>query len=152
MGSVSSASRARRRSQGVGQRNRQIERSIKYPELLLTFKYVETYIAEVSQVVGLLAAPGELLAKEGDLEGLVLVLLSLDRVLQIDLINDLSQEIAVEILAEAERKLQRMKEEGAYAFDLVRGLVQSLLAVDLVQDETDLPHDGLGLREVNRLV
>jgi hypothetical protein len=36
-----------------------------------------------------------------------------------------------------------------YALDLVRRLSKRLLAVDLIDDELDLPHDGLRLIEVN---
>lgn len=36
-----------------------------------------------------------------------------------------------------------------YALDLVRRLSERLLAVDLIDDELDLPHYGLRLVEVN---
>ena len=36
-----------------------------------------------------------------------------------------------------------------YALDLVRRLGERLLAADLIDNELDLPHDGLRLVEVN---
>jgi hypothetical protein len=36
-----------------------------------------------------------------------------------------------------------------YALDFVRRLSERLLAVDLIDNELDLPHDGLRLVEVN---
>ena len=36
-----------------------------------------------------------------------------------------------------------------YALDLVRRLSERLLAADLIDNELDLPHDGLRLIEVN---
>jgi hypothetical protein len=36
-----------------------------------------------------------------------------------------------------------------YAFDFVCGLVEGLLAGNLVEDELDLPHDGLRLTEMD---
>ena len=36
-----------------------------------------------------------------------------------------------------------------YALDLVRRLSERLLAADLIDNELDLPHDGLRMVEVN---
>ena len=65
----------------------------------------DTYIAEICQVVRLLATSGDLLAKQGHFERLILVLLGLHRVLEVNLLDDLSEEIAVEVFAEAECEL-----------------------------------------------
>ena len=47
------------------------------------------------------------------------------------------------------RKARFQRKLMTYALDLVRRLSERLLAVDLVDNELDLPHYGLRLVEVN---
>jgi hypothetical protein len=58
-----------------------------------------TYLTEILQEVWLEAAPGQLLSEECHLKRFVLVLLSFDGVLQIDLLNQLFNEVLVEIFS-----------------------------------------------------
>lgn len=90
-------------------------------------------IGEILQKFWPLAAPHQFLVEKLDFKRLIFIFLSFHRVLQIDLFNELSQEVAIEILAKLIGQIIKLIGSGSHHF----------LASDLVDYEFDLPNDGL---------
>lgn len=90
------------------------------------YKGIAVYLTKVEKKLGFLGAASQLLAEQLRFEGFVLVSLSLHRVLEVDLVNDLSEQILVELLAELLGQLKNMvrirKEEP---FEMVESLTLS---------------------------